>query len=104
MRFHRINRLVSSAEWDRLGGASVTGVTTYTLVVYHGSLIYESATPATVTYHAARIDYAISTELRYGYIPFNAMRVQAPTGFPTGIIDGDFMGENQDADITPADA
>lgn len=104
IRFHRINRVVSSVEWDRLTTTTVPWLTSYTMAVFHGSLIHESATPNTVTYHSSVIDWARSVEVRYGYIPFNTMRVQAPVGFPSAIVDADFMGEDQDIDANVINA
>lgn len=100
IRFHRIGRIVGSEQWDRTTGVSHSGLTSYTMAVLHGALYHESATPDTVTYMPVTCDFAVSDEIRYGYVPYNTVRIQPPeSAFTKTIVNGDFMGENQDQDV-----
>lgn len=95
-----INRVVSSTTWaNHTGVLSIPGLTTCVMAVWHGSLGHESATPSTVTYLPMKLDFAVTQEVKFGYVVQSAPKLVVTSTHPTTLVDPDFMGENQDADV-----
>lgn len=103
--YHKLNRQLDTTDFATSGIQSVPGITSHVMLVWHGSLEHETATPTTVTYTAATLDLVQFTEAKWGYVKGEALRTYTlVNNLATTIVDGDFMGEDQDADISPINA
>lgn len=101
---YNINKLVSSTRWDNSTSQYFRGLSAACLIVFHGTLVHESAAPTTVTFTDVRLDYAVSLEYSFGYIKQNMPSYTNERVFGTTITDGDFMGESGDVDANPINA
>lgn len=101
--YHKINRVLDSTAWA-ITPTSVVGLTTYTMIVFYGSLAHETATPTTVSFTAATLDIAQFVEKKFGYITHVGDTYTLTNTLPTTFLDADMMGENQDADVNPINA
>jgi len=101
--YHKINRQVDTTAFG-LGNLHAAGLTTHCMFVFHGSLAHETAAPATVTYTAATIDVATFREQTFGFITQSPTSYGLTSTLPVVLVNGDMMGENQDADVDPMNA
>lgn len=102
--YRTINRVVDSTLWDNLQGQSCPGLTFFTMVVFNGTLIHESATPTTVTTCGVTLDHVFTFEIDYGFMQSNKPFYQQLAQVTNTIVDPDFMGETQDADVNVTSA
>lgn len=101
----RLNRRVTSTEFANRGSTFYfKNLTHFTLAVFHGSLVHESATPATVSYAAITLDYAWRKESNFGYLRQNVPSMTYQNSITKAIVDTDFMGEDADIDTNVASA
>lgn len=98
--YHKYNRVLDSIRFQNSVSTSIPGITRFTMVVWHGSLGHESATPTTVTYMPITLDYASSVEYTYGWIEKTAKAFTLTDNNPTTVATFNFMSENQDVDGT----
>lgn len=101
---YKINKLINSTRWDNSSSQYFKGISAAVLIVFHGTLVHESATPTTVTFTDVRLDYAVSLEYSFGYIKQNLPSYTNERVFGTSLVDGDMMGETGDADVNPSSA
>lgn len=101
---HRVNRIVSSTEFANANLFHWQGLTSFTLVMYHGTLGHESTTPGNVQIMSVRLDWHERREIKYGHIQENAPTYTYTSTLPGTITNFDFMGENQDVDLDDAAA
>lgn len=102
--YRRLNRLVSSTIWDGSAFTSVPYLTTGILFSFYGSIGHESATPTTVTYMPARVDWVVKEEYTYGFLPNPKPAYTYTNGLSTTVADFDHMGESGDADVNDMNA
>lgn len=102
--YHQFNRVIDSTRFDNSTSQSLMGLTRFTLIVFHGTLGHESATPSTVTYMPINIDYARSYEFTYGWIETVKKTYAVTDNHATTITDFDFMGESGDVDANITNA
>jgi len=97
--YQLMNRKFETTVFDGSAFLSLPGMTTHLLVVFHGSLGHESATPGTVTFMAATLDYAFTFERKFGWVPQALPAYTLTSTLPTALIDPDHMGDSGDADV-----
>jgi len=102
--WHKYNRLLNSVIFEHGNDLAVAGVTRYCMVVFHGSLFHESATPITVTTGECVVDYMLYEEYSYSYLDSINPSVTFTNGLATALVDGDQMGEDQDQDLNAVNA
>ena len=102
VRFHRVNRVINSTDFDDSPQVSIRGMTVFTLFVFHGSLMHEALDASKVTYSPMKLDYALTHECKFGSLSDTLPSYSVETAFPSTVVDGDVMGEAQDVNITPA--
>lgn len=100
--YHKYNRIIDTVRYQNNTSAIFAGLTRWVMVVFHGTLGHESATPGTVTFMPITLDYAVSYEYEYGWIEKTSPSFSLTDNFPKAVVDFDFMGESGDADVNAA--
>lgn len=99
-----MNWSVPSTRFENTTSTAIKGLTYWCLVVWQGSLAHESGTPANVTFAPVRLDYVIRQKYSYCFLSNNKPTYVMVDNIPKTILDLDFMGESQDADLDPTNA
>lgn len=98
--YHKYNRLIDSNQFDNWTTTlSIKGLTRWTMFVFHGSLVHESASSNVVTYAPVTLDYAVHREYSYSWIEKAVPSLSATDNLAKTLIDPDQMGETGDADV-----
>lgn len=100
----RWNRVINSTRFQNSVSNAIAGLTYHCMVVFHGSLVHESATPGTVTTSSGVVDYMFAREYTYGWLETTTSSYAVTNGLATTVADPDFMGETGDADANIVDA
>lgn len=96
---HRVNRVIDSTEFDNASNISaIGGLTSTTMIVFHGSLGHDKAAPATVTYIPITLDWTLHSEASFGIISRNTPSYEYDGTIPTTVTDMDFMGDADDVE------
>lgn len=93
------NRTLSSVQWENNSASYIGGLTRYVMVVFHGSLVHESATPGTVTYAPITLDMAGRYDYSFGYLESPVGTFSLTDTMAKTLVDPDQMGETNDADV-----
>lgn len=101
--YHSWNRVLNSVRFQNSASLSIKGLTRHIMIVFNGLLGHESLQPNEVAAMPVRLDVAYTTEYSYGWIEKTQKAYTVNNVVPT-IDNFDFMGENQDVDLDPADA
>lgn len=97
--YRKVNRVVNSTAWDNGTTLNpVENMTSYILIVWHGSLGHENTSVQNVSYMPIRMDWAYHLEYNYGFLPYSTPSYTVNGTLPT-IVNFDQMGETGDADL-----
>lgn len=102
--YFKVNRVCDSTRWSNWSADSIGWLTKHVMIVFHGTLGHESATPGNVSYIPIRMDVANHLDIKYGVVEKKQTTYAFTNNLPASVVNFDFMGENQDADIDPIDA
>lgn len=96
--YRRINRIVSSTQWDNTSITNVPGITTYVMLVWHGSLGHDKTADSDVTFLPMKLDVAWTMEFNYAVPDNNSPSYDFVDAFDniTPEADLEHMGEDQD--------
>lgn len=96
--YHRWNRIVDSIQFQNNVSQALPGLTRFVMIVFHGTLGHESATPNNVTYMPITLDYANSYEYTYGWIEKTQKAYTITDNNLTTVTTFNFAGESGDID------
>jgi len=98
---HKLNKIVDSTRWDQSTMTPIPGLTTFTMIVFYGSLVHENLAVGVVTPGVVNLDWATYEEIGYGWVPYASPSLVQVNNFALAITNPDFMGEvgDTDADI-----
>lgn len=99
-----MNWFVNSTKWANTAAQNVRGLTHFVMVVWHGCLAHDNTPGTSITYTPVRMDYATFKQYNFAYLSNNKPTYTLTDNLPTTLVDLDMMGENQDADVDPANA
>lgn len=101
---HRLNRLVHSTRFANASSTYFGGLTTVCMVVWHGGIVHEGLTPATVTVSSLKLDYIQTLEYNFAYLSRNTPSYTTTDNLVKTIVDPNHMGEDQDVDANVVSA
>lgn len=102
--FHTYNRVIDSTRFDNSSAAALQGLTRFCLMVFHGTLVHDTAAANTVTYAPVSIDISTSYEYTYGWLETAKKTFSVTDNMPTTVVDTDHMGESGDMDVNVVSA
>lgn len=97
--YHHWNRVVDSIQFQNGVGTALAGLTRFIMIVFHGTLGHESATPANIGYMPITLDCAWSKEYSYGWVEKSTRAFATTDAHLKVITDWDFQGETGDGDV-----
>lgn len=94
------NKVLDTVQIEHIVDAQgIPGFTRFCMIVFHGMLGHESATPDKVTYMPVTIDYDMMREWSVAYLDTPLPTITRTELRATNVTNFDFMGETGDADV-----
>lgn len=90
----KLNKVLNTTVLDSMSLNALGGYTITTMIVFHGTLVNDTANDSLISFGSGKIDYAFLRTVKFGYLEKNtATATYSGTQFATTGLTPEFMGD-----------